>query len=304
MNKSNSAFAIRTHKFSEQEKILYEYASKYFGESNTFIACNTSEKNIDIPIKYNPITFNEKKVLNDSGLFWHPQWSWRCGDYWYYALYKSIDKYEYIWLCEPDVLFCNENSIDFFKPFESIDNDFFALSYGTAGENLYFFQTSKVLEGVPMSCVFALTRMKSSTIKTLLETRIKLSLSFWDKKFLPGQYPNDEIFVATTLKRMNYNILKIEDYTSFDTRLFTADENEAMIVEEAREIKGNFIIHPVLEEGAFLDKKIKRFNAILNNNGNFYQWIKKVLVKIKNERLKRELKNQFIKAFNNHVEKL
>ena len=95
-----TAFAIRTHKFGKQEKELYEYATKYFGEANTFIACNnTSDKNISIPEGFNKIIFNENKVLDKSGLFWHPDWHWRCGDYWYYALQKSLDKYEYFWLC-------------------------------------------------------------------------------------------------------------------------------------------------------------------------------------------------------------
>ena len=303
MNISNSAFVIRTHKFTEREKLLYEYASKYFGESNTFIACNTSKKNIIIPDKYNKVIFNETKILNDIGLFWHPDWSWRCGDYCYYALYNSLDKYEYIWLCEPDVYFCNDNSIDFFKAFENNNNDFLALRYGKARENSYFFPTSKVLEGVPMICLFGFTRIKTSVIKTLLEKRVELSLSFLNKKFPPNQYPNDEIFVSTTLKRMNYNISKIEDYTSFDTRLFTADENEAMILEEAKKIKGNFIIHPVLDEEVFLDKKIKRFNSILDNNGNISQWLRKILVKTNNKQLKKELQNEFIKAFDDYVKK-
>ena len=114
MNTNNSAFAIRTHKFSEQEKVLYEYAVKYFGASNTFIACNITKNKVNIPDQYNNITFNEGKILNDSGLFWHSNWSWACGDYWYYALYNSLENYEYIWLCEPDVYFCNKDSGDFF----------------------------------------------------------------------------------------------------------------------------------------------------------------------------------------------
>ena len=155
-----------------------------------------------------------------------------------------------------------------------------------------------------MNCLFGFTRIKTSVIKTLLERRVELSLSFLNKKLSPNQYPNDEIFVSTTLKEMNYNISTIENYTSFDTRLFTADQNEAMILEEAKKIKGNFIIHPVLEEEVFLEKKIKRFNSILNNNGNISQWLRKTLVKTSNKELKKGLQKEFIKAFDDYVNKL
>jgi hypothetical protein len=304
MNTNNSAFAIRTHKFSEQEKVLYEYAVKYFGASNTFIACNTTKNNVNIPDQYNNITFNEGKILNDSGLFWHSNWSWACGDYWYYALYNSLENYEYIWLCEPDVYFCNKDSGDFFKQFESINADFLSFGYGTAGNNLHFFHTSKVLEGTPMSCLFGITRIKKTLLKTLFEKRVQLSLSFLNKKYKPNQYPNDEIFFSTTIKMLNYSIAKMEDLTSFDSRLFTADEDQAMTLEDSREIKGNFIIHPVLEEDVFLQKKINRLSAKLNDNASVSEWMRKILLKTKNKRLKKELRNQFIKVFNNYIEKL
>lgn len=304
MSTNNSAFAIRTHTFLEKEKRLYEYAVKYFGASNTFIACNTTKNDIKIPDQYNNITFNEEKILNDSGLFWHSDWSWRCGDYWYYALYNSLDNYEYIWLCEPDVYFCNRDALDFFKHFENINADFLSFGYGKALERLHFFNTSGVLEGTPMSCLFCCTRIKTTLLKTLFEKRVQLSLSFLNKKYEPYLYPNDEIFFSTTIKMLNYKIARMEDLTSFDSRLYTADEDQAMTLEDAKKIKGNFIIHPVQEEDVFLQKKINRLNIKLNKNDRVSEWIRKILIKTKNKRLKKELRNQFIKVFNNYIEKL
>lgn len=303
MNNNNSAFAIRTHKFGEREKVLYEYASKYFGANNTYITCNTKNNNINIPNQYKNIMFHEGKVLNDTSLFWHPDWSWRCGDYWYYALYNSLDNYEYIWLCEPDVYFCNEDATDFFKQFENVNSDFLTFGYGTAGKNLSFFNTSEVLEGTPMSCLFGFTRIRRTLIKTLFEKRVQLSRSFLNKKYNPNQYPNDEIFFATTLNKLNYNIGKIENH-SFDSRLFTPDEDQAMTIEDATKIKGDFIIHPVLEDEVYLQKKIKRLNSKLNQNSSISEWMRKVLLKTRNEKLKKELKIQFLNAFNNYVDRL
>ena len=43
-----AVFAIRTHKFSDREKYLYDYAVNYFGKTNTFIACNNDVEDIKI----------------------------------------------------------------------------------------------------------------------------------------------------------------------------------------------------------------------------------------------------------------
>ena len=171
-------------------------------------------------------------------------------------------------------------------------------------ERIYIFSNFKSSWRSADELSFGFARIKTSVIKTLLKKKVELSFSFLNKKLSPNQYPNDEIFVSTTLKEMNYNISTIENYTSFDTRLFTADQNEAMILEEAKKIKGNFIIHPVLEEEVFLEKKIKRFNSILNNNGNISQWLRKTLVKTSNKELKKGLQKEFIKAFDDYVNKL
>lgn len=299
-----AAFAIRTHKFSDNEKYLYDYVAKYFGKDNTFIACRNNSEDIKIPVGYNHFFFNEKKLLNETGLYFHNDWGWRCGDYFYYALNKFLKGYEYIWLSEPDIYFCNENANDFFKTFEQLDCDFLTKGYGTAGPNLFFFNTSKVLDGTPMSCIFPITRLKTSVINVLFEERIRLSETFINKKNDPNLYPNDEIFIATTLKRMNYSIQNIDLSTYFDFRLFTVNEDDAMTLDDASAIKGDFIIHPVVEKSIFINKKLNTFKNKLNNNQPISNWIRNILIKNKNENLKKELISEFERNFDNFIKKL
>ena len=299
-----AVFAIRTHKFGHSEKYLYDYASKYFGKDNTFIACNNNAENIKIPVEYNHFYLNKKNLLNGTGLYFHDKWEWRCGDYWYYALNKFLKGYEYVWLCEPDIYFSNENANDFFKPFEQLDCDFLTKGYGTAGPNLFFYKTSKVLNGKPMSCLFGITRIRASLINLLFEERTRLSETFINKKNDPNLYPNDEFFVSTTLNRMNYSIKNINYFTHFDFRLFTTNNDEAMTIEDASIIKGNFIIHPVLEKSVFINKKLNIFNKKLKNNKPISDWIRNTLIKIKNENLKKELISEFERNFDNFIKKL
>ena len=256
-----TVFAIRTHQFGDREKSLYDYAVKYFGENNTLIACNNNSENIKIPIEYNHFFFNQNEILNESGLFFHPNWGWRCGDYWYYALQKILTGIEYVWLCEPDVYFCNKNAEDFFKPFEKLDCDFLTKGLSAANANLYFFNTSKVLDGKPMSCIFPITRIKTSLINVLLEERTRLSETFINQKNHQNLYPNDEIFVCTTLNRMNYSI-KNMDFLLILILDCLLPIKQAMTIDDASEIKGDLIIHPVLEK-IFINKKVNFFNEKL-----------------------------------------
>ena len=299
-----TVFAIRTHQFGDREKSLYDYAVKYFGENNTLIACNNNSENIKIPIEYNHFFFNQNEILNESGLFFHPNWGWRCGDYWYYALQKILTGIEYVWLCEPDVYFCNKNAEDFFKPFEKLDCDFLTKGLCAANANMYFFNTSKVLDGKPMSCIFPITRIKTSLINVLLEERTRLSETFINQKNHQNLYPNDEIFVCTTLNRMNYSIKNMDFFTYFDFRLFTANKNQAMTIDDASEIKGDLIIHPVLEKKIFINKKVNFFNEKLKNNLPISDWIMNMLLKTKDQNLKKELISEFERTFSNFIKRI
>ena len=152
-----------------------------------------------------------------------------------------------------------------------------------------------------MSCIFPITRIKTSLINVLLEERIRLSQSFINNKNDPNLYPNDEIFVATILHKMNYFIKNMRPFTYFHFKLFTSDEDEAMTIEDAANIKGDLIIHPVLEKKIFLNKKMFRFNTKLENNETISDWIKSILFKIKNENFKKELISEFQRNFDNFI---
>ena len=137
-----------------------------------------------------------------------------------------------------------------------------------------------------------------------MEERIRLSQSFINNKNDPNLYPNDEIFVATILHKMNYFIKNMSPFTYFHFKLFTSDEDEAMTIEDAANIKGDLIIHPVLEKKIFLNKKMFRFNTKLENNETISDWIKSILFKIKNENFKKELISEFQRNFDNFIKRL
>ena len=77
-----------------------------------------------------------------------------------------------------------------------------------------------------------------------------------------------------------------------------------MSLDEASGIKGDLIIHPVLEKSIFINKKTNLLNNKLNGNQPISNWIRNMLIKIKNENLKKELISEFKRSFDNFIEKL
>ena len=93
-------------------------------------------------------------------------------------------------------------------------------------------------------------------------------------------------------------------FTYFDFRLFTANKNQAMTIDDASEIKGDLIIHPVLEKKIFINKKVNFFNEKLKNNLPISDWIMNMLLKTKDQNLKKELISEFERTFSNFIKRI
>ncbi len=288
-----NCFAVRTHKFGEREKKFYQFAEKFFGKENTYLILNVDDDNLKIPSSYNAIYFNKSKILSDNELFWPHDCAWRCGDYCYYVLDQELSGYDFFWLAEPDIHFCNPNPSEFFDQLNSLSHDFLSLRYGKANPNSFFYHTARLLYETPMTCLFGFTRLKADKIKTFYEVRKNFSRDFINKRRPERDYLNDESFIATLANKQDYSCRSLEKITSFNFKLFTANKDEALLEEEVRAIKGNFIIHPILDQSDFIDKKIKRLESLLNLNHNAIAWMEDTLCKMSNTKIKRILKDHF-----------
>ena len=109
---------MRSHIFGEDERVLYKYGEQYFGKENTFLVLHTKES-IDVPKEFNKIIFNDSKILNKKDLFFPKDVGWRCGDYCLYAMDNVLAGYDFYWLAEPDLKFCNDDPAVFFDEFGS-----------------------------------------------------------------------------------------------------------------------------------------------------------------------------------------
>ena len=241
--------------------------------------------------------FNKDTILNYKELFWARDIGWKCGDYCYYALSNVLSSYEYIWMAEPDLKICSEKAEDFFKVFEQHDHDFLATFLGKANKNLFFYPTAKVLEAEPMSCLFPITRIKSDKIKILYDIRKKVSDRFIKGELPSRDYPNDEIFVATVTRRMGMKCFALDRLTTFNFMLFRADKETVFLDKDVSEIKGRFILHPVLDEEVFVKKRLGIFRGILRDSQELCGWTHGTLSKIEDAKLKQIMQEKFLNEF-------
>ena len=110
-------------------------------------------------------------------------------------------------------------------------------------------------------------------------------------------FPNDEIFVSTTLVQRKQNVSNIDAISSFDFRLFSADERNAFVLDQAESLKGNFIIHPVLSKEKYIEKKCRILIQKLNANQAVGPWLRSTLNKQSNEAIRNDLKKALINTF-------
>ena len=295
--KITQAFAVRCHFFGPKEEALYKFAESYFGKENTFLAINSEEKDLKIPSGFNHVIFNKETILNYKEIFWPNDVGWRCGDYCYYALNSVLTSYDYIWLAEPDLKICSESAEAFFKPFEDLKFDFMATFLGKANKNLFFYPTAKVLEAEPMSCLFPITRIKSQAIKVLFDIRKKISTKFIKNELSARDYPNDEIFISTVSKRMNMQCAALDKFSSFNFMMFRADKDTAFLDKDVENVKGRFIMHPVLDEESFIKKRLSIFMTTLRGSHELSNWTHGTLAKIENEEIKKTLQEKFLNEF-------
>lgn len=304
VERKKNAIAIRCHKIGETEKKLYSFVESYFGKENTFFVMNVSPSEVQVPEGYNHVIFNHETILSSKELFWPKDVAWRCGDYCYYALHRALSGYSYVWLIESDVMLCCDQAETFFSEFEGKEADFIATGFGKATESLSFYPTAKVLESEPMSCLFGITRINPAAIPKLVGTREKLSEKFYKEKIPHNLYPNDEIFVSTVAPRLGLRCAPLDKFSSFNFMMFSVDANASFLKEDLSNLKGRFIVHPLMDEDAFISKKMRIFDGLFHKSFPLLDFMAQSVTKCTNEKIREKLKEQYKKRLNDFVSNL
>jgi hypothetical protein len=178
-----SLAAIRTNKWTEEEERLLARLRLAFGD-DVAVVFHDRAGSVQPPVQV--IDINGAWVARN-GLFHVPDWGWRCGDYFYYALRQARPDYDVYWLIEPDVHFTSDPT-PFFGRFETDRADALGYQLGPFTADIRF--TRGLPDMARHRAIFALTRFSGRALDRLFALRRAMAGR------APSQrdYPNDEVF--------------------------------------------------------------------------------------------------------------
>ena len=152
------------------------------------------------------------KACQEIGLFTPDDFAWRCGDYGFYLARRQFPDVESFWIVENDVMISVPEL--FFRWTDAQPQiDLLAAYLKPANSDWWWYGSAASRDAIPHRCLFPLVRLSSVAIDHLERKRVAHSRRLL-KRLL---WPNDEIFVATTLAHAR---LKFSDLNSFSADLY------------------------------------------------------------------------------------
>jgi hypothetical protein len=205
----------------------------------------------------------DRAQLRSMGFYCPNNFAWRCGDYGFYLAADRFPDIAHFWMIEHDVRFTADGLDAFFKEAEGNSADFLA-AHLRAAEPDWFWSDFASGRGVqPMRCLFPVSRLSRPAIEVLRERRITQGRS----RLRQWLWPNDEVFVATTLKTAGLDCRDLNDgpvpvYDAESFGYFRLIEG-ARFERELRGAAAFRIFHPVLydEDYARKQEKLTSFAA-------------------------------------------
>lgn len=244
--------AIRTNRWSEDEERLLAALRPVFGEDMAVVFHNRSE-DLMPPL---PVVDIGSDWVKGAALAAVPDWGWRCGDYFYYALRSAEPGYDYYWLIEPDVHFTSPPA-DFFARFADVTADALGYALGSFTRDIRF---TRGLPGLShYQAIFAMTRFSGRALDRLFAARRDLSRAPLSLR----NYPNDEIFCfSNVMNDKELDCRRLEEFAGdwFEDSQFTPDPDLLYDLVRVSASSGK-VMHPVRGRDAFVSALGKRLSA-------------------------------------------
>jgi hypothetical protein len=199
-------------------------------------------------------------TLDAMGLYAHPDYGWRCGDYCYYVVRAARPDYDAYWLVEPDVLVHADDPGEFFGRFALEAADLLAPQLGPADLSWYWTATITRLGMPPFRCIYPLTRLSARAIDHLHELRRCLSAD--PEAARHDAWPNDEALTASALMQGGF---ACRDFNHDGRRCYTEESlGFSVLIDEAvvhAKPPDGLIYHPVRPFAPWFDREAARIEA-------------------------------------------
>ena len=86
----------------------------------------------------------------------------------------------------------------------------------------------------------------------------------------------------------------LDKLSSANFMMFRSDKDTMFLDQDVEDVRGRFVMHPVLSEKEYLRKKERIFSSVLRSSKDLMLWVGDTLAKQPDVRIK-ELQNRFLK---------
>lgn len=259
-----SCIIIRTNTINDDVNEKLSLLKQYFNKDVYVFVENYKNQNLYTYRDNNIITIG-KQFLLENNLAYFAKCGWQCGDYILYAASELLKDYDYFWMTEPDLSF-TVNIIDFFRKFESINDDLLGVAFGSRKKNWTWHKSAEIISSEVKGLYFPFLRVSSNALLYAFNKRKEYSslkqregIDFSTESMIKD-FANDESFIATTIynnekfKCSSLNkIVQNELDGLFSTHLPVLKE------ELGKKYAKNKIIHPVLDDKDKIKAKFNEF---------------------------------------------
>ena len=182
------------------------------GSFDVFMLCDETRGPVetgDLPkISISP------QALRDLGLYGEVKnLLWRCGDYGLYVARRELPQYGAFWLVEPDVRLNDTPPWAILARFPGPEAaDFLAGWLRPAKPGWGWTRRMRAEEGPTWRCLFSMVRLSARALDALAEARRAASEDHRKHGRDPDAWPNDEVFVASTLMRQGFTCRDFNEF--------------------------------------------------------------------------------------------
>jgi len=259
--------AIRTHKWTEEEDRALAMLRPVFG-TDIAVVFHNRPSGLQPPVDVIDI---DNATMAKMGLRTVPDWGWRCGDYFYYALRQARPDYAHYWLVEPDLLITGD-AAKFFELFADSEADVIGKKIEPFEGRIPF---TRGLPGIRhYRSIFCLTRFSGRALDRLFPLRQAYSKT----KFGPHLYTNDEIFTfSNAVADPGMTTASMTDIAPYWFASGQCDTNPDILLDALLgTAAGNSVFHPVRGRTSFKGAVANRLAAndgFLRNMHTSLAWL-------------------------------
>jgi hypothetical protein len=264
---------LRTHFVDEQIRAMAARLRRETGWRVALVLdCTRNEAEVaesDEVIRLTRSLFEELGVLLVADA------SWRCGDYAFYAARRHFPDAAFFWMIEPDLRLNFSNWGTFFHSFDATeDADLLVTHLAQAEDHHAWKRTMAPFSQRPITCMYPFLRVSARAVDVMHKGRRALTQRFLNEALPDGtmrshaDWPNDEIFTATTLQERG---LICRDINSEERQFYDALSFSFAHLISARRLDRSppdgKLHHPVEHGTEYMRKLRGRFEHIRNHGG-------------------------------------